>query len=101
MSLGILAAATTAAAGAADFKRCGKADVGYTRASVQAEGIGCRRARRFVYRWARADYNCSPANNYCEVTRRKGFRCVKGGGELFVQLRCKRGDQVIRARWGD
>jgi hypothetical protein len=93
--------AATTPADAKDFERCADTNIGFTEANVRAENISCRKARRFIYRWARTDYNCTPENGYCRVTRRKGFRCVKGGSELTVRLRCRREDQTIRASWGD
>jgi hypothetical protein len=94
--------AATAPAAGQDFTRCAKTNIVFTEATVRAQGISCRKARRFIYRWARQRRTgCGPENNYCQVTRRKGFRCVRGGSDLIVRLRCKRREQVIRASWGD
>lgn len=88
-------------AGAAKAKRCGKASVGFTDASVKARKLSCRKARRFVFKWARAGFACYGSSNFCEVTHFHRFRCVKGGGEGLVTLYCRRGNQRIKAVWGD
>lgn len=80
---------------------CGKASVGFTLAKVRARNIACAKARRFVRRNSRRKLNCNEANNYCRVTRYKGFRCVKSGNESIVKVRCRRGGQVISETHGD
>lgn len=88
-------------ADAAMAKRCGKASVCYTDASVKARKVSCHKARRFVFKWARAGFACYESNTFCEVTHFHRFRCVKGGGEGLVKLYCRRGGQRIKAVWGD
>ncbi len=80
---------------------CGKADIGFTSAKVRARNIACFKARRFVRRSSRRPLNCTEANNFCRVTRYKGFRCVKGGTRFIVKVRCQRGSQVISETHGD
>jgi hypothetical protein len=98
----VLAALTAAPpARAAKTKRCGHASVGFAEASVKARNLSCRKARRFVFKWARAGFACYESNNFCEVTHFHRFRCVKGGGEGLVKLYCRRGSQRIKGVWGD
>jgi len=86
---------------AAASRYCGKADIGFTSAKVRARNVGCAKARRFVRRNSRVRRNCNEANDFCRVTRYKGFRCLKGGSEGVVKVSCRRGRRVISETHGD
>jgi hypothetical protein len=87
----------------ASAKPCGKASVGYTNARVTGERVTCYFARTLVRRWLRAveSRDCNEQNNFCRVTRVRRWRCVVGGTEIIVRLRCSAGRKRVRARWGD
>lgn len=82
-------------------RACGKADIGFTSAKVRARHVGCKRARRFVRASSRRKLNCTKKNNYCRVTHFRGYRCVRGGNEIVVKIRCRKGRKVIRESHGD
>jgi hypothetical protein len=108
--LSLLAVAVlTVAAGAltaapASAKPCGKVSVGFTNATVTGERVTCYFARTLVRRWRRVveRRHCNEQNNFCQVTRIRRWRCVVGGSEAIVRLRCSAAERKrVRAHWGD
>ena len=108
--LAVIAAATTAglavpgaSATAPGYKRCGTVDIGYTNAQVAARRVRCRNARRLVRKWRQKvnSPSCQPAVTRCRVVRVSRYRCVWGGDEVTVRLRCTKGRKRVRAYWGD
>jgi hypothetical protein len=100
----MLAAAPAAASAAAPgYRTCGKVDIGFTNARVSARQVGCADARSLVRRWQRAiaRMRCVRSNDFCAVVPVRRFRCVRGGSDYTVRLRCTRGEQRVRAYWGD
>jgi hypothetical protein len=85
------------------YKECGRASVGYTSAYVYGYRVQCQFARTLVRLWTRKINRivCDENNNYCEVVHVRAWRCVKGGGEGLVRLRCVAGRKRVRAVWGD
>ena len=103
MAPGLALTPASASAQGPGYKRCGEVNNGFTDADVFARRVGCRDARSLFRRWNRMldRMRCSKSNNYCEVVRVRRFRCVKGGSNYTVRLRCTRGNQRVRAYWGD
>jgi hypothetical protein len=87
----------------ASAKPCGKVDIGFTNATVSGERVTCFFSRTLVRRWLRVvgRRDCNEQNNFCRVTRVRRWRCVQGGSELVVRLRCTAGRKRVRAHWGD
>lgn len=87
------------------FKRCGKADIGYTEAKVKSRNVGCATARRVVRRFV--DKYPGPRSQdcvleSCRVERR--FRCIFGGSPGIAKLGCtnpKGSNKDLKAKWGD
>jgi hypothetical protein len=98
-----------AAAELVRWKRCGKVDVGHTKARVSAKKVRCRTARRAVRRFVRKypgrkSLRCWPRSGEVRVCWVGRFACTLGGGEGIVKLACSdpaRPDGDLRARWGD
>jgi hypothetical protein len=106
--LTVLAAALALAAAAlpaasASAKPCSRVDIGFTNATVSGERVTCHFARTLVRRWLRVvgRRDCDEQNNFCRVTRVRRWRCVQGGSESVVRLRCTAGRKRVRAHWGD
>jgi hypothetical protein len=104
--LTLLAALTLAAvalpAAPASAKPCGKVSVGFTNATVTGERVTCHFARILVRDWRRVieGRDCTAQN--CRVTRVRRWRCVWGGSEAIVRLRCTGPrSKRVRAHWGD
>jgi hypothetical protein len=111
----VLAAAVPATAGAGDrasaslagYRYCGKIpnpDTGGT-TRIYGRRLGCRDSRHLWTLWRRNLDRQAPkcnnkAHNFCEVTHVHRFRCVFGGNDELVRLRCTRGKQRMRGYWG-
>jgi len=79
-------------------ERCKGIDMGFTKARVTAEDMGCRKARFVVLEWKRkADARSGPPKT---VSYALGYRCHFGGSEVLLKLNCRKGEKVARARWG-
>jgi hypothetical protein len=113
IALLVLASAAPATAGAgeqasaslAGYRYCGKIpnpDTGGT-TRVFGRRVGCRDSKSLWRLWRRNldRANCNDkAHNFCEVTHVHRFRCVFGGTDAEIRLRCTRGNQRMRAYWG-
>jgi hypothetical protein len=110
----VAAAPATAGAGAgepasaslAGYHYCGKIpnpDTGGT-TRIYGHRVGCRDSKSLWRLWRRnLDKQAPTCNNKahnCEVTHVHHFRCVYGGTDLEIRLRCTRGTQRMRAYWG-
>jgi hypothetical protein len=109
----LAALATAASPAAADppahaalsgYHYCGKIpnpDTGGT-TKIYGRRVGCRDSKSLWRLWRRHldRLTCNKSNNYCEVTHVHHFRCVFGGDDFLVRLRCTRGKQRMRGYWG-
>jgi hypothetical protein len=92
------AQANPAAAARPAVDRCKGIDMGFTKAKVTAEDMGCRKARFVILEWKRkADERSGPPK---VVSYALGFRCHFGGTEALLKLNCRKAEKVARARWG-
>jgi Calcineurin-like phosphoesterase len=84
---------------ALDLKRCDHADIEFTDVRVGVHRTTCVAAHRLVRRWLRAVTRgtCNPANDFCDVIRVRGWRCVRGGTDRVIRLRCSHRRKRIRA----
>ncbi len=79
-------------------ERCKGIDMGFTKASVTAENMGCRKARFVVLEWkSKRMARSGPPQT---VSYALGFRCHFGGSDVLLKLNCRKGEKVARARWG-
>jgi hypothetical protein len=103
-------AASSASAGQPAFAAlkgyhyCGKIanpDTGGT-TKIYGRRVNCHDSKSLWHRWRRHldKLTCDKAHDYCEVTHVHHFRCVFGGDDFLVRLRCTRGKQRMRAYWG-
>jgi hypothetical protein len=86
------------------YHYCGKIpnpDTGGT-TKIYGRRVSCRSSKSLWGVWRRHldKLTCNKANNYCEVTHVHHFRCVFGGDDFLVRLRCTRGKQRMRGYWG-
>jgi hypothetical protein len=111
----VMVAAVPATAGAGDqasaslagYRYCGKIpnpDTGGT-TRVFGRHLNCPDSRHLWTLWRRnLDKQAPKCNNkehnFCEVTHVNHFRCVFGGTDEQIRLRCTRGTQRMRAYWG-
>jgi hypothetical protein len=94
----------TAHAALKGYRYCGKIpnpDTGGT-TKIYGRRLGCRDSKNLWHIWRRhlSKLTCDQSNNYCEVTHVHHFRCVFGGNDFLVRLRCTRGNQRMRGYWG-
>jgi hypothetical protein len=86
------------------YHYCGKIpnpDTGGT-TKIYGRRVGCHDSKSLWHIWRRHldKLTCDKAHGYCEVTHVHHFRCVFGGDDFLVRLRCTRGKQRMRAYWG-
>src|SRR3954454_16043598 len=86
------------------YHYCGKIpnpDTGGT-TKIYGRRLGCRDSKSLWRIWRRhlGKLTCNEANGFCEVTHVHHFRCVFGGNDFLVRLRCTRGEQRMRGYWG-
>jgi hypothetical protein len=86
------------------YHYCGKIpnpDTGGT-TKIYGRRVGCHDSKSLWHIWRRHldKLTCDKAHDYCEVTHVHHFRCVFGGDDFLVRLRCTRGKQRMRAYWG-
>jgi hypothetical protein len=86
------------------YRYCGKIpnpDTGGT-TKIYGRRVGCRDSKSLWHIWRKHldTLTCDKAHNYCEVTHVHHFRCVFGGNDFLVRLRCTRGKQRMRGYWG-
>jgi hypothetical protein len=86
------------------YHYCGKIpnpDTGGT-TKIYGRRLGCRDSKNLWRIWRRhlGHLTCTQSNNFCEVTHVHRFRCVFGGNDFLVRLRCTRGNQRMRGYWG-
>jgi hypothetical protein len=86
------------------YHYCGKIpnpDTGGT-TKIYGRRLGCRDSKSLWRIWRRhlGKLTCNEANDFCEVTHVHHFRCVFGGNDFLVRLRCTRGEQRMRGYWG-
>ena len=94
----------TAHAALKGYHYCGKIpnpDTGGT-TKIYGRRVSCPNSRNLWRIWRRhlSHLTCNESNNFCEVTHVHHFRCVFGGNDLLVRLRCTRGQQRMRGYWG-
>ena len=86
------------------YRYCGKIPNPDTGGTVRIFGrrVGCRDSRNLWRLWRRNldRLTCNRDNNFCEVTHVHRFRCVQGGTDELIRLRCTRGTQRMRGYWG-
>jgi hypothetical protein len=95
-------AQSPAAAGpraAFDFKRCDAAEIGFTSIRLSVDRGACASAQKLVRRWlwAVTHGGCNRANDFCDVIAVRRWRCVRGGTDLAIRLRCRHGRKRVRA----
>ena len=84
------------------YTYCGKSSLSFTEAKVYGRHYGCRKSRSLFQAWrtklAKAD--CNESNDFCKVSHVRRFRCVYGGDDFLMRLRCIRKGKRVRAYWG-
>ena len=95
---------TPASSSLAGYRYCGKIANPSTGGTVRIFGrrTSCNDSRNLWRIWRRNTLRatCNEANNHCEVTYVHRFRCVYGGTDFEVRLRCTRGTKRVRGFWG-
>jgi acid phosphatase type 7 len=94
-----LSSAVSAPRAALDFKRCTNADIGFTNVRVSVSRSECASALQLVRRWLQAvsRRECNRANEFCDDIRAGRWRCVRGGTDLVIRLRCRHRRKRVRA----
>ena len=82
-----------------DFKRCDDAELGFTYIRLSVDRGACASAQKLVRRWLWAvnHRGCNRANDFCDVIAVRRWRCVRGGTDLAIRLRCRHGRKRVLA----
>ncbi len=67
---------------------------------LTARGVGCDTARAIARAWERRCTSQGPNDHFCRV-RHGSWACRDSdGGYEAVVVRCRRGERLVRFRWG-
>jgi hypothetical protein len=93
--------APTASSAGTGFKYCGKVNIGFTDARVNAKRVKCGKARRIFREWRKASETaCTPSG--CPPIAVRSYTCTwRATGVEQLLVRCANATgKIVRARWG-